>query len=75
MLFRSPALGLTLALHRLQRLLEPGDTLAHDAPVGLELGLAGSSGADPARLPLEVLPHAGEPREGVLELRQLDLQP
>ena len=69
------ALCLALALDRLQLALEPGDALAHDAAVGLELGLARTARADAARLALQVLPHAGEPRQRVLELRQLHLQP
>ena len=40
-----------------------------------ELRFARSARADAAGLPLEVRPHAGQARQRVLELRQLDLQP
>src|SRR4029077_21203815 len=59
------SLRLTLALHGLQLRLEPRDLLAHDAPVRLELRLARAARADAAGLALEVLPHAGEPRQRV----------
>ena len=49
--------------------------VADEPPVGLELRFAGAARADAAGLPFEVLPHAGQARQRVLELRQLDLQP
>ena len=69
------ALGLTLALDGAEIAPQHRDALAHAAAVHLELGLARAARADAARLTLEVLPHAGEPRQSVLELRQLDLEP
>jgi hypothetical protein len=52
------------------------DTLAQLATVAFELGLAGPTQADATdALPGEVGPHAGEARQAVLELSQLDLQP
>ena len=54
---------------------EPMDLLADPAPVGLELALARSPGADPAAGPRQVGPHPGQAREVVLELRELDLEP
>ena len=69
------ALGLALAVHRLELALEAGDALVHPAAVALELRFARPARADAAGLALEVLPHAGEPRQRVLELRELDLQP
>ena len=51
------------------------DTLAHPPPVHLELRLAGSARAHPAAaLARQVGPLPGEPRQEILELRQLDLQ-
>jgi len=54
--------------------LEERHARAGDAPVGLELALAGSSRPNAATQPLEVLPHASHPRQVVLELRELDLE-
>src|SRR5262249_59070751 len=68
------ALRLAFALDRLQLGLQPRDLFTHHAAVGFQLRLARAARADAAGLALEVLPHAGEPRQRVLELRQLDLQ-
>src|SRR2546423_10773834 len=68
------ALRLALALDRFELALEPRDLLAHQTPVRLELGLTRSARADARGLPLEMLPHAGESRQRVLELGELDLQ-
>ena len=58
-----------------QALLQHGDALAHAAAVDLELGLAGSAVADHAAgLARQMRPLAGEARQQVLELRQLDLE-
>jgi hypothetical protein len=46
-----------------------------EAPVGLELRLAGAPHADAATELLEVRPHAGQARQHVLQLRQLHLHP
>src|SRR5439155_22629270 len=67
--------GLPSAPDRGEVALEARDALADEPPVGLELRLTGSPRADPARLPFEMLPHAGEPRQRILELRELDLEP
>ena len=48
--------------------------LADDPAVGLELGLARTAQTDAAADTRQVGPHPGEPRQQVLELRQLDLQ-
>src|SRR6185503_5797081 len=50
------------------------DPAPGEAPVGLELGLAGPPRADPAAEALQVLPQAAHPRQVVLELRELDLE-
>ena len=60
---------------------QPADTVADQAPIDLELGLAGTAHSGrahapdgaAARLPREVRPLAGEARQQVLELRELDL--
>ena len=46
-----------------------------EPPVGLQLGLAGAPGADGPLLPLQVLPHTGQPGQQVLVLGQLHLEP
>ena len=54
------------------------DAVAHDAPVDLELTLALAEPAADATARLlahEVAPHAPQPREQVLELSELHLEP
>ena len=56
------------------------DLLVDQAAVGLQLGLAGALGSDgslaaAAALALQMSPHAGEPGQQVLVLRQLHLEP
>ncbi len=63
-----------LAPHLREAALEERDAAPRDAPVGLELRLAGAARADAAAEALEVLPHPPHPRQVVLELRQLDLE-
>ena len=63
-----------LAADGLDLALEAGDAVADEASVGLELRLAGAAGADGAFEPLQVAPLAGESRQEVLVLRQLDLE-
>src|SRR5581483_11274487 len=63
-----------LALELRQPPLQERHPAPREAPVGLELRLAGAARADPAAEPLEVLPHPPHPRQVVLELRELDLQ-
>ena len=53
--------------------LELRDSIADEAPVGLYLGLTGPSSADSAAKAFEVAPLPSEPRQQVLELRELDL--
>ena len=57
-------------LHALPGLL---DALADDPAVGLQLGLPRASRADAATRAREVGPQAGQPRQLVLQLRQLHL--
>ena len=68
------ALRLARPLDLLQLFLQPGDAVADDAAVELELRLADAARADAARLPLEVRPRARQARQHVLELRQLHLR-
>ena len=70
----SPSIERPLPPDGLDLALEAGDAVADEASVGLELRLAGAAGADGAFEPLEVAPLAGEPRQEVLVLRQLDLE-
>ena len=49
------------------------DSLTNTSAVGLEFRFAGPAGADAAAEPRQRGPGAGEPRQHVLELRQLDL--
>ena len=51
-----------------------GDARAHAPAVDLELRLAGAARADAAAQARQVLPLAREPRQQVLQLRQLHLQ-
>ena len=55
-----------------------GNSLADEPAVDFELLFAGAARSDAGRRaagdPLEVAPHAGEARIGVLHLRELDLQ-
>src|SRR6266568_1183561 len=50
------------------------DAVADDAAVELQLRLADAARPDAARLPLEMRPGARQPRQRVLELRQLHLR-
>ena len=50
------------------------DPVADDPPVGLELGLARTAGADPAAGPAEVGPHPRQARQLVFELGKLHLE-
>ena len=54
--------------------LQRRDPVAGEAPVCLDLGLAGAPGTDSAAEALEVRPQPPHPRQVVLELRQLDLE-
>ena len=60
--------------HFLEVTLQAGNALLHAATVHLELGFAGAPRADAAGLARKVRPHAGQPREKILQLGQLDLQ-
>ena len=62
-----------LAIDAFELGLEPGDPVEDDSAVGLDLRFAGTPHAYTAALALEVGPHAGQPREKVLVLRQLHL--
>src|SRR6266566_5556864 len=55
-------------------LLEHRDLATNDAPVGFQLRFAGTSESDATANTRQVRPHAGEPRQQVLELRQLHLE-
>ena len=67
--------GLALLADLVDALLHLRDPGPDDPPVGLELALAGSPGADPAAGPRQVRPQPGQARQLVLELGELDLEP
>jgi hypothetical protein len=74
------ALHLTAGRHARDVLLQPGDTRPQPPPVGLDLGLARTAGADAAAaghpaagLPGQRLAPAAQPGQHVLQLGQLDL--
>ena len=67
--------GLALLADLLDALLHLRDPRPDDPPVGLELALAGTAGADPAAGPRQVGPQPGQARQLVLELGELDLEP
>ena len=69
--------------HVLDLALQVGDMRPDLAPVNFQLALTGSAQADAAsaasprctaRLSCEVRPHAGQPRQAILVLREFDLQ-
>jgi hypothetical protein len=72
----APAFALDGAMlpHIRQVPLQPGDPLLDAPPVHLQLRLTRAPRADAAALAGKVRPHAGEAREKVLQLRQLDLE-
>ena len=71
----SGALRLALAADDIEFLADLLDAFLHAAAVGLELGFAfAAAHADAALLAREMAPVAGQAREQMLELRQLDLE-
>ena len=79
LIFHPPLpLGAAHPSHLLQLLLQLVDLPADVPPVRLQLRLTGALGADGraagAALPLQMRPHADEPRQQILVLRQLHLQ-
>src|SRR3989442_2392550 len=72
----APSLALVRAVvgYVVQPLFEDGDLAADGPAVGLKLGLARPAQPDATTDAGEVRPHAGEPGQEVLELRQLHLQ-
>ena len=71
-----PALPLDRAhfAHAFELALEPRDSLLHPPPIHFELRFARAARADAAGLARQVVPHPRQPREQILQLRQLDLQ-
>jgi hypothetical protein len=70
-----PALQAPACRHRGELLLDADDPLLDDAPVGLDLCLAGTAQeTEAAALPLEVGPAADEPAPLIFEMGELDLQ-
>ena len=65
----------TLPPHDFQVLCNARDAVLHPAPVGFQLRLAfAASHSDPAFLPRQVALKPRQPRQQMLQLRQLDLQ-
>jgi hypothetical protein len=67
-------LHLARALHAGEPVLQHADAVADQPAVRLELRLAGAAHADAAAELLEVRPHARQPRQHVLQLRELHLE-
>src|SRR4051794_39481026 len=65
---------LALLADLLDALLHLGDACPDDPSVGLELAFARTTRADAALRSRQVGPQSGQPRELVLELRELDLE-
>ena len=55
-------------------LRQHADALTNAPPIGLELGFAGTSRPDAAAQPRQGFARADEPRQEILQLRELDLQ-
>ena len=60
--------------HRVDLLRDHADAVPDPPAIGLELRFAGAAGADAAAEPRQRGARADQPRQQVLELRQLDLQ-
>jgi hypothetical protein len=71
----APCGGLALLADLVDPLLHLRDPRPDEPPVGLELTLARAPRPDAAAGPRQVGPEAGQPRQLVLELGELDLQP
>src|SRR5204863_6177863 len=74
MAFSSLSLNGSRFPHRFQLALEPRDSFLHTPAVDFQLRFTRAACADPAGLPREVVPHSGEARQQILQLRKLDLQ-
>src|SRR5438128_8690099 len=61
--------------HGFELALQTRDTFLHATPIDFQLRFTRAARADPAGLARKVVPHAGEARQQILQLRQLDLQP
>ena len=70
----APGRGRALLAYLVDPFLHLLDPLTDDPPVRFELALARAPRSDAAASAREVSPQAGEPRELVFELRQLDLE-
>ena len=69
------ALGRALPAHHLQFARDAGDAILHPAAVGFQLRFTFTAPhADAALLPRQVAPEPRQPRQQMLQLRQLDLQ-
>src|SRR6266702_17202 len=60
--------------HGFQLPFEPRDPFLHAATINFQLRFARAARPDAACLPGQVMPHPGETRQKILQLRQLDLQ-
>src|SRR5204862_3457708 len=60
--------------HRFQLAFEPRDSFLHAPAVDFQLRFTRAACADPASLARQVVPHPSEPRQKILQLRELDLQ-
>ena len=69
-----PPLRGAASAHPLQIFIDGLDALMNAPAVGFELGFAGASGSDAAAQPRHGRAVAGQPRQQIVQLRQLDLQ-
>src|SRR5262245_21742947 len=74
MAFSSLSLNGARFAHRFQLAFEPRYSFLHTPAVDFQLRFTRATCANAACLSRQVMPHPGEPRQKILQLRELDLQ-